>query len=169
MGLVAPGKDLMDVSPATLRALWAEHIKNVHEALKPGNWRTLPGGKVVKPEFGTIVQSKNGKPQPPKGPMKGDKQGQNHQPVVEFVYVKGKGWKVLRITHVHTTMHGTHYDQDVPTANRLHAISGVGTTFDKGASLELYVPRDDGRGMGGFFKTRDGEHLTDLNNRQVPH
>jgi len=168
MGLVPPAEGLMDVSKETLREIWAEHVRNVADALKRSNWSHLPGGRVIKPEFGTIVEIKNGKQQPPRGPIKGDKKGQNQQPVVEFKVHKGPGWKVDHITHAHTTMQAIHYDQDVPTAERLHAISGVGSTFDNGASLQLYVPREGG-GKGGFFRATDGEHLSDLDGRPVPH
>ncbi len=66
-------------------------------------------------------------------------------------------------------MAGHHYDQDVPTAERLHTISAVGTTFDNGKVIELYVPRGNGGGRGGFFKSTGPENLTDPNSHPVPH
>jgi hypothetical protein len=158
----------MDVSKGTLRAIWAEHVRNVHEAMKPGNWEHLPGGRTLKPEYGTVVQRYNGKLQPQKN-AKGEFEGPNEQPVTHWKTNKGKGWTTDHIDHVHTTMLGHHYDQDIPTAEHLHTISAVGTTFDKGKVIELYVPREHGGGRGGFFKSTGPDNLTDPQRRPVPH
>jgi hypothetical protein len=168
LGLLSPERGLMDVSKETLRAIWAEHIKNVHEALKPGNWEHLPGGRTLKPEFGTIQQRYNGKLQPAQN-KKGGFFGPNHQPQTRWTDNKGKGWTTDHIDHVHTTMAGYHYDQDIPTAEQLHTISAVGTTFDNGKVIELYVPREKGGGRGGVFYSTGPENLTDLHDNPVPH
>jgi hypothetical protein len=158
----------MDVSKETLRAIWAEHIKNVHEAMKLGNWTKLSNGQTLKPEFGTIQQRYNGKLQTAVQ-QKGEFVGPNHKPRTVFTARKGKGWSTDHIDHVHTTMYGYHYDQDIPEAERLHAISGVGTTFDNGGTIELYVPRANGGGRGGVFKSTGPEDLTDAHGNPVPH
>jgi hypothetical protein len=80
----------MDVSKETLRAVWAEHIKNVHEAMNPANWGHLRG-VTLRPEFGTIQQRYRGKLQNAVQ-QKGDFYGPNHKPATIFTANKGKGW-----------------------------------------------------------------------------
>jgi hypothetical protein len=141
--------------------------------MKSGNWITLPDGRRIKPEYGSItLRTKDGKLLPVVGPLRGEQIGQNRQPAVDFtnhIPKPGDSKVVDHITHFHTTGPAGHYDKDIPTADRLHAVSGVGSILDNGGSLQIYVPKESGVGRGGLFRTTDGDHLTDLHDHPVPH
>ena len=167
LGLVPPGKELMDVPKDTLRAIWQEIQDNVKNVNNRANWDN--GGK-ERQEYGALGTRSNGKLEQPLI-VKGTRDGQERRPVTDFsrYLTPERRQKLDHVTHVHFNLPAKHFYRDAPTARQLHVISGVGSTLNNGKSAEIFVPANKGNGPGGFFRTRDGEHLTDLHDHAVPH